>query len=280
MVMKSILRHITLLFLSILCLNQVKAETVSWKEASKIAEMFFNAVSRQVLSKPNLVFNGKVFTTDQLFSPFYVYNHPKGGFVIISAENKAMPILGYSLKSKFDPESLDSISRQLLADYARDIEYIRYDGRMPYEAIEAWTDLPHYINSSLNDYERSGFEQLNHDESVWIMRHRATEFQNIGVSETVSDTRSDHPQHQEQLTTGINLNEPKLRYVGRGHFELQLSDPVRLVRLYNLAGVLIRELTFRDTDTATFNLDSEPPGFYYALVYDVNNRTYSFKLCK
>ncbi len=278
--MKSILRHIIMLSLLLLCIPHIYAETVSWKEATKIAELFFNAHNRQIMSKPNLVFNGKEFTTDRLFSPFYVFNHLKGGFVIIAAENKAMPILGYSLNSEFDPESLDSITRRLLSEYARDIEYIRYDGRQPDEAIKAWTDLPEFIDASLNRYSTSGFQSLQCDDSVRIMRNYATEFPDIGNPQTDKETRAENIPTPEPPISKLNFNEPKLRFIGGGHFELQLPDPVKLVRLYNLNGVLIRELTFRNTDTATFNLDSEPPGFYFVLVCDVNNRTYSYKIYK
>lgn len=278
--MKSILRHIILLSILLLYLPHIYAETVSWKEATKIAELFFNAHNRQIVSKPNLVYNGKEFTTDRLFSPFYVFNHPKGGFVIVAAENKAMPILGYSLTSEFDPESLDSVARKILSEYARDIEYIRYDGRQPNEAIKAWTDLPEFIDNSLNNSSAIGFKTLRSDDSVWIMRNFATEFPDIGEPETNAETRAESITSSELPASRLNFNEPKLRFIGGGHFELQLPDPVKLVRLYNLNGVLIRELTFRNTDTATFNLDSEPPGFYLALVCDINNRTYSYKIYK
>lgn len=122
-----------------------EAETVSQKEASRLAQVFFNAANGQVMGKPNLVYNGKKLTTDRLFSPFYIYNLPKGGFVIISAENKAMPVLGYSLNDNFDPESIGETTKALLKEYARDIEYIRYDSRVPEEAIAAWTDLYGYV---------------------------------------------------------------------------------------------------------------------------------------
>ncbi|MBD5356634.1 MAG: hypothetical protein HDR88_06480 [Bacteroides sp.] len=125
------------------------AETVSQKEASRIAQTFFNAANGEVMGKPNLVYNGKKLTTDRLFSPFYVYNLPKGGFVIISAENKAMPILGYSLKDNFDPETMGEKTKALLTEYARDIEYIRYDSRIPEEAVAAWSDINGYIGSVL-----------------------------------------------------------------------------------------------------------------------------------
>lgn len=139
-----------ILFLSFLSFTfGMKAETVSQKQASQIASEFFNAASGQVLAKPNLVYNGRRLTTDRLFTPFYVYNHPAGGFVIISAENKAFPILGYNLVENFNPDHMDKTMEALLRRYATDIEAIRYDSRVPEEAIKAWGDLRGYIASIL-----------------------------------------------------------------------------------------------------------------------------------
>lgn len=134
---------------NLVCPSNLNAETVSQKEASRIAQIFFNAANGQVMGKPNLVYNGKKLTTDKLFSPFYIYNLPKGGFVIISADNKAMPVLGYSLKDTFDPDAMGEKTEALLTEYARDIEYIRHDSRVPDEAIAAWTDINGYIGNIL-----------------------------------------------------------------------------------------------------------------------------------
>lgn len=129
---------------------KVSSETVSQKEASRLAEIFFNAANGQVMAKPKLVYNAKKLTTDRLFSPFYVYNHPTGGFVIISAENKAMPILAYSLKSNFDPDDLEPFMLELLKDYAHEIEMVRYNSEIPEKAVWSWTNFNEYLAALLN----------------------------------------------------------------------------------------------------------------------------------
>ncbi len=294
------LRHIALILSIIFGFTLLNAETVSQKEASRIAEKFFNAAAGQIMAKPKLVFNGKRFTTNRLFTPFYVYNHPAGGSVIISAENKAMPILGYSLKSNFSPDHIDQDQMKLLSEYARDIEYIRYDSRMPNEAIEAWGDIADCIDYTLNRfYQDNYFERLENDDTVWIMRRNATEFPGFGnlqaeeetdvedeyipfsfYEDFVAETRAEQQRRLEMFDAKINLVEPKLRWIGGGHFEAQLPEEISMVRLYNMEGALIRELTFRNTDTAVFDLDSEPHGFYFALINDINGKPYGFKLCK
>lgn len=127
----------------------VQAETVSQRQAKQIATTFFNAAAGQVMAAPKLVYNGRRLTTGSYFAPFYVYNHPAGGYVVISAENKTFPILAYSLKGSFDPEKTGRQERALLTQYARHIEDIRYDSRVPYEAVEAWGDINGHIANIL-----------------------------------------------------------------------------------------------------------------------------------
>ena len=84
----------------------IKGETVSQKQAMGIAQTFFNTLYGEVTAPPKFVWNGRQLTTDRLFNPFYIYNSPKGGFVIISAENKAYPILAYGKNTAFSRDQL------------------------------------------------------------------------------------------------------------------------------------------------------------------------------
>ncbi len=115
-----------------------------------MAQQFFNEAYKEPTAPVKMVYNGKRLTTDRLFTPFYVYNQPRGGFVIISAENKTFPVLGYSLKDNFDPDALTESEKGWLQSYAYDIEMIRYDSRIPEEAIKAWGDFPAYVVNLLN----------------------------------------------------------------------------------------------------------------------------------
>ena len=126
-----------------------RAETVTQKQASQLAQAFYNAAHGEVMAAPKVVYNGRRLTTQSLFVPFYVYNFPAGGYVIISAENKTYPILGYDLSKNFDAEKIGPKLQALLRSYALDIEKIRYDSEIPYKAIEAWTDFPEYVKGIL-----------------------------------------------------------------------------------------------------------------------------------
>lgn len=135
--------------MALICFFTVSAETVSQKQAQQLAHLFFNEAAGKVTAPPKLIYNGRKLTTNRLFTPFYVYNTPVRGFVIISAENKAFPILGFSLKDSFDPEKLGEGEIELLRSYAREIELVRYDSEPLNATLHAWQNYPEYVNGIL-----------------------------------------------------------------------------------------------------------------------------------
>ena len=277
-----------------------EAETVSQKEASRMAHTFFNAAYGEVVAKPTLVYNGKKLTTDRLFSPYYIYNEPRGGFVIISAENKAMPILGYSMRGSFDPERMDSVTRELLTDYARDIEYVRYDSRIPSEAIASWNYYRDYLGDVLSGrYELSDFRLELENHPDWRMREYATEFGSLDepvddditeeeveerpfslYEDFVAETRAEELQRQALLEDKIHPSEPVVRSIGGGHFEIVLPEEVVMARVYNLEGTQVETRTFKGTQTAEVSLDAEPRGFYFVVLNGESGKPYGIKLWK
>lgn len=141
---------VTLMLLCVSATASLYAETISQKEAKSKAQQFFDRAYKGVTAPVKYVYNGKNLTTDRLFTPFYVYNSSRGGFVIISAENKGFPILAYSLKSTFDPNRLSEGEKGWLESYAKDIELIRYDSRVPDKAIDAWGNYDAYLSELLS----------------------------------------------------------------------------------------------------------------------------------
>lgn len=127
-----------------------EAEIVTHAQAMRLAQQFFNEAAGEVTPPVTMVYKGKDLTTNKLFTPFYTFTSPRGGFVIISADNKTYPVLAYSLAGKFDEKRLLPAQRQLLKAYAMDVERIRYDSRVPEEAIAAWNGFPEYVYSLLH----------------------------------------------------------------------------------------------------------------------------------
>ena len=94
-------RIILILTMALSAVSSVFAEVVPQKQAMQLAQNFFNTMYGTVTGRPKLVWNGRELTTNRLFTPFYTYNSPKGGYVTISADSKAYPVLSYSRTAEF-----------------------------------------------------------------------------------------------------------------------------------------------------------------------------------
>lgn len=351
---------------------QAYPETVSQKQAKQIASQFFNAANGQIMGEPKLVYNGRRLTTNNLFPPFYVYNLQAGGFVVISAENKAFPILGYDLKDNFNPDKMSETLKELLRLYALHIENIRYDSTYPYEAEKAWQNIPEYISNILdarNDItdpvttpevaqaeldeildmnDSFGFASVNYSPEQWQYsidlelekypdvviglikkdsllpviihgkkgdyyrmelngRNRSywrllpTEILSNGqvavlgnptakreepeeeiphsfYADFVRETEIAQAQAQATIENLHILNEPKVQWLGGGHFTVSLPEEVNSMRLFSLDGAQVQYEKFRDTAVASINLTGQPAGFYFAVFTGKSGEPYSIKI--
>lgn len=358
-----------------LCLPvNTKAETVSQKQAKVYAQQFFNQAYKEVSAPVKFIYNGKRLTTDRLFTPFYVYNHPRGGFVIISAENKTFPILAYSLKSSFDPDKLSEGEKGWLKSYALDIELIRYDSRIPEAAIKSWVDFPSYVVGILDapyiatdpricyedaleaidsllsspegaedgsfsafytpsqwkemmnsefeetqsvpvafvdmqrkvftgvvhgrkgDYYRIAFDRRND----WYMRLMAAEYLGERLVALVGNPRYVPEEEPEEVpfafydsyaseftrsasgagsdAVTVTNDIPIIKSTGGGHFGILCPENVKLAMIYNLNGSHIGRVTYKDTQMAHINIEAQPRGFYFAIIYGESGKPYGIKL--
>ena len=73
-------RIILILTMALSAVSSVFAEVVPQKQAMQLAQNFFNTMYGTVTGRPKLVWNGRELTTNRLFTPFYTYNSPKGGY--------------------------------------------------------------------------------------------------------------------------------------------------------------------------------------------------------
>lgn len=283
------LKFFTFILLTFLGFLDSFPETVSRKEAEQIAMNFFNAVGKDSMSKPTLVYNGRNLTTDRLFPPFYVFNASTGGFVVISSDNKAFPILAYDKIEKFDINSLDSVSTSLLKRYAKEIEFIKYDPRIPYDAIEEWLDVDSGIDGILNKQPGKRFfrehatefhdllvyDGVSHEQEGRIMEvSPSTLFNQIESSETLK-TRA-----AANLEEGLVDGSPVVKSMGGGHYEVTLSEEIAMVRLYNLQGSQVDAFKPDSGCVAYIKLDAMPNGFYFLLLNGKSGKPYGFKLLK
>lgn len=251
------------------------AETIGQKEAKAMAQKFFNETRNYVTPPVSYVYNGKDLTTQRLFTPFYVFNSPAGGFVVVSAENKAFPILAYSLKENFDKERMTPMTREILSDFSRDIEMIRYDSRIPTDAIEQWATYPEVVFDMLKNPENDDYYAVSFadgGESFWMVRRVATEF----------DFETEEPvEYAVNTAEAMTMDLPEVPLVTSniaGHFALSLPMDIERVIVYDVTGIMVENKKYRNTNVAHIDLAAHPNGFYIALVIDRDGRGHAVKL--
>lgn len=254
--------------------HQMFAETVSQKEAKSLAQKFFNESKNFVTPPVSYVYNGKDLTTQRLFTPFYVFNSPSGGFVVVSAENKAFPILAYSLVGSFDKDRISQDVRSVLKDFSHDVELIRYDSRIPSDAIAQWSSFSDLIFDVLKNTDNNDFYTAPFDDKggVWMVRRSATEFD----FENNQPVEYGLPQ-AEQIKIELP-DAPAVVSNGAGHFALSLPDEIDRAIIYDISGSIVEHKTYRHTNIAHIDLAAHPNGFYIALLIDKSGICHAVKL--
>ncbi|MCM1489806.1 MAG: Spi family protease inhibitor [Muribaculum sp.] len=271
---KKILSMFSLCGLLFAASTDLSAETIGMKQAKAMAQNFFNESRHYVTGPVSYVYNGKDLTGQRLFTPFYVFNSPAGGFVVISAENKAFPVLAYSLKQNFDKSKMTSMVKSILTDFSRDIEMIRYDSRIPSDAIEQWITYPNVVFDIFGNPDNDDFYPASFDDKdeVWMVRRYATEF-DFETAEPVEYAFAPLAVDEIQIP-----ESPVVTSNGAGHFSLSLPVEIDRVIIYNVAGSMAFQKKFRNTNVAHIDLAGEPNGFYIALLIDKDGIRHATKL--
>lgn len=288
------------------------AETVSRKEANSIAGTFFNAAYGEVTAPPQMVWNGRQLTADRLFSPIYVYNSPKGGYVIISGENKAYPILAYSKVRKFDKDKISDDEKEVLKTYAREIELIRYDPRIPAKAMEAWRNIPEYISAVLaspydsDEYRALGEERKDMLESLarsgnQILMPSAVEFSLYDpdayreltlddvtaaddeipfkfYEDFIREVSRENRERDIKLEEIVSPSRPVVKALGGGHFEISFPENIRMMRIYTIGGMQMMEKYYKETSLMNIDMSVLGSGYYIGLALADSGNVFGFKL--
>lgn len=291
-----------------------QAEVVMQKMAMKLAQTFFNTMYGEITVKPKLIYNGRELTTNRLFTPFYVYNCPRGGYVMIAADSKAYPVLAYSRKKHFGIGDVQGDVADQFQRYAREIELIRYDSRIPEQAKWAWEHIPEYFANMLeNPYSSDEFRRLTDEarealedmdrRKSWVVMPTAVEFDLYNPEQyrdyVLEDALTDDVIEEvpfsfyEDFISQISEEErtraaayekiliptdPIVKYHGAGAYTVQLPDEAKMMRIYSVSGGMMRELKFRGTNVMNFNLTGMSSGYYIVLAMTANGDIYAFKV--
>jgi len=115
------MKKFTLIAILLALATTVFAKHVPMETAKSVAKTFWE----QNVQKGNIFKAGNVFNDisgQTEFTNLYIFN-TNGGFVIVSADDAAKPILGYSQQGSFDPNNIPVNARAWLKGYNSEIQY-------------------------------------------------------------------------------------------------------------------------------------------------------------
>lgn len=120
------------LFYALLTVAMVLANPIDKQQARRLAAQFAESRGAQLKGEP-LRAPGRTTTTEQ--QPLYVFNTDGNqGFVIVSGDDRAETILGYTEQGQYDEETLPENFRWWLEMTAKEIETLSLQGEAQREA--------------------------------------------------------------------------------------------------------------------------------------------------
>ena len=166
------------------------------------------------------------------------------------------------------------MTRSILSDFSRDIEMIRFDSRIPSDAIAEWNSYPQVVFDIFGNEENRDYYPVSYDDGddVWMVRRHATEF-DFETNEPVEYAFT--PAGMEEITIP---EAPVVSHIGGGRFALSLPVGIDRMIVYNVAGSIVQHRTFRSSEVAHADLAAEPNGFYIAVLIDRNGICHAAKL--
>ena len=134
------MRKYTFIAILITLTMTATAKHVDLETAKSVAVTFWeNNVQKSNIHKSGYEFYDIAAQTE--FTNLYIFN-TNGGFVIVSSDDAAKPILGYSQQGSFDPNNIPVNAREWLNNYNREIQYaIDNNIESGEETREAWNNL-------------------------------------------------------------------------------------------------------------------------------------------
>ena len=145
-------KRAVILLAFLLCAVLSRAENVSPERAAAAAESFFASVSTKSAASPvTLVATFPDIPTKARgeMPALYVFESPSGGYVIISGDDVAVPVTGYSRTGRFPRDNMPDNMRSLIEWHAAIIQYARARGwEADLQAREGWGRISASSSSS------------------------------------------------------------------------------------------------------------------------------------
>lgn len=143
------MKKITLALVLIVCFNFVFSNPVDTTTAKKVAVNFWKQNNAEMTEGDNVSQTRErvpefiVGQKGMLFSNFYILTVSDGiGFVLVSADDRVQPILGYSIENTFDVTNMPPNLQEWLMGYEQQIQYAKDENIDPSnETVSEWNTL-------------------------------------------------------------------------------------------------------------------------------------------
>ena len=142
-----------LLVISLFLTTQVFSAIISQQDAAIVAKNFyFEKINTfKQTSIDEIVFSNVITKTSNNIPVFYVFECEQKGFIIISAEDAAHPVLGYSFNSPYANQSQSPAFQSWIDGYQHQINYIRERNIQTSNTIQyIWNKYLTNDNTTLN----------------------------------------------------------------------------------------------------------------------------------
>lgn len=137
------------------------ADNISVEKAQTVAMKFMQScgIPQTRSEQLRMAWDGESrMTRGQQEPAFYVFDLQGGqkGFVIVAADDRAMPILGYSFETGFDERNIPLAMRGHLNDYRKEINHLRQQNAVACEeARQAWKEASTVNTRSGEQYDKN-----------------------------------------------------------------------------------------------------------------------------
>lgn len=138
------LYFIYLLFFSLF--SFLSAKTVDSSTSKTVAKNYFAIKGQAILLTKD--FDVIIENKFNQNITYYIYGFNDGGFVIVSGDDSTPPILGYSLKSKFQEDEIPPALQDLLNHYSEQINYAIESKTENLENFKLWNNLIDFESNS------------------------------------------------------------------------------------------------------------------------------------
>ena len=121
------MKRLLLFFMALSVMMSVHADVVTADQAKAMAREFISQGGTRFKAGPGIPLNLAHEARSLDGKPdYYVFNNGvDGGYIVVSGDDRTIPVLGYSTRGTFDYESLPDNAKWWFSEYQRQLQYLR-----------------------------------------------------------------------------------------------------------------------------------------------------------